>query len=1345
MSVRTDVINLNVNINGNVAQNQLIDLRRKAADIALEMKGLKKGTQEYIDANRQLSQVTAEMNTLKQSIGITSLNQKELTVELKKLTALKSSVQPFTKEFKDLQTQINAVNSRLYDVRNGTTGLASVFSKLGDSVKQFGVLAAGYLGFQFITSQFQNIIQGAGKLSDQLADLRRVAGLTAEEATNLNSALGKIDTRTSVTNLRDIATIAGKLGVAKEDIFGFTKAVDQLVVSLGDELGSADEITTSLGKILNVFDGKITGDNITKLGNAFVELANTGAATGGFIADFDQRLSGMAKAAGIGLGALSGLGAGLEEMGSRVESSTTAIQKLLVSIASDIPKAAKIAGESTEEFDKLFKTDPTEALLRFSQGLVKDKQSFAEVTASLHDAGEEGVRVIETLTKMGTGADHLRERINLGKEAIQENSAITEAFALKNETLGATLDKLGKVFYAFVQSSGVSTFLKGAVQNTIDFIKWMKDLPQFIQENRIAISAVVTAFLLYNKQLIISNALWLVNKAAVVAGTVAQYAAAAATLAIRTATLAFAAAQALASGNITRARAAWELLTKAFKASPIGLIVAGVVALAIALDNAFSKTSNLQKAQEDFQKKSIENYGDQVNKIEELKKALDDEGIGLETKKKLYNELIALNPAFAETLRLDAQGHLNGATAIDTYIKALKRKGDLEAAQELSNEKNKEILSAQSVIDGLSPKLKSGNYSAQDLIKLGNADAQIKAAKEAKKYFDDQIQEIYKVGTPGGSNEFAQPADTTVPGAIAKEDPSVAARRKELEKLIADSKTAYELLNANDKAGQQANLALRAKYQKELDALDNKKAQSKDNSEYKRLKKEAEDFYKQILKLKEDAINASKSDDEKERIAVENKYKDLQAKALDYFKRNLSSRGQFNEETKALTEAFNIELSNLQKKYFDQSSADEYAQSLQDTEDYYDHQKNLAGQSYADGKIDKEQYSQTLEQLDLSEKKQRVQVAEDYSKTVKKAAQDVHDFKKDLEKSTTDNEISESEKRKKNAEEEKAKKEKDAKEAADKAEALKQSHLRALQELGQDTVDLMGGFIQSISNLDQRALQKDKLVNDAKKNNYKKQLDSKLLSQKQYDKLVAAADAEMDKKKQEAALKEFKRQQALSITTALINGALAVTSTLAARPGMSDLDTFGISRAVQVALVIATTAAQIAAIATQAPPEAGDGNWFREGDKHSDPSGGIPVMIERDEAVVKADTMTDKNQYTVTGTPSQITSKLNSMHGGVNWETGATIQPKFRQRPAQINPNMPFIMANGGLIGRSGQAAVQTLDTTNLERMMENKFDEFFDRMPDKNTPIHAELVLKQFRETEKKYDNAKKSSGMSQ
>jgi TP901 family phage tail tape measure protein len=458
MSVRTDVVNLIVNVGGDKAQNELNQLRKKSADLNAEMKALHKNTTEYKNKAAELKVVDTQMASLRKQIGLTALSQKELTSELKRLQQLKNITTPQSKEFHELQNQINAVNKRLYEVKNGVFGFGASMHKVKAEIKQFGMLALSYLGFEFITSQFKQIITGAGKLSDQLADLQRVAGFTASEAQNLNNSLRGLDTRTSGESLRQIAIIAGKLGVAKDDILGFTKAVDMLVVSLGDELGDADQITTQLGKILNVFDGEVNGKNITSLGNAVVELANAGVASGSFITDFTQRVAGIAKASNLSLGATVGLAAGFEELGLRSESSSTALQKLLSTIATDTPKAAKIAGMPIAEFNKLFAEAPQQALIKYAQGLVKNKQSFSEIATSFKDAGEEGARVIATLQAIGQRGEFLSEKIALGTNAIKENSAITEAYRLKNENLGATLDKIGKRLSAMFTSSG---FVKG--------------------------------------------------------------------------------------------------------------------------------------------------------------------------------------------------------------------------------------------------------------------------------------------------------------------------------------------------------------------------------------------------------------------------------------------------------------------------------------------------------------------------------------------------------------------------------------------------------------------------------------------------------------------------------------------------------------------------------------------------------------------------------------------------------------------------------------------------------------------------------------------------------------------
>ena len=80
-------------------------------------------------------------------------------------------------------------------------------------------------------------------------------------------------------------------------------------------------------------------------------------------------------------------------------------------------------------------------MLQFASGLTKNKAAFSQISASFKDAGEEGARTVSTIIQLGQKSDFFREKIELGKESIKGTSAITDAFALKNENLGAEVDK----------------------------------------------------------------------------------------------------------------------------------------------------------------------------------------------------------------------------------------------------------------------------------------------------------------------------------------------------------------------------------------------------------------------------------------------------------------------------------------------------------------------------------------------------------------------------------------------------------------------------------------------------------------------------------------------------------------------------------------------------------------------------------------------------------------------------------------------------------------------------------------------------------------------------------------
>jgi len=131
-------------------------------------------------------------------------------------------------------------------------------------------------------------------------------------------------------------------------------------------------------------------------------------------------------------------------------------------------------------------------------------------------------------------------------------------------------------------------------------------------------------------------------------------------------------------------------------------------------------------------------------------------------------------------------------------------------------------------------------------------------------------------------------------------------------------------------------------------------------------------------------------------------------------------------------------------------------------------------------------------------------------------------------------------------------------------------------------VSALSGVNSAMTEYENANLKKDQTANDQKKENLKKQLDSKIISQKQYDDGVAKLDEEMNQKKKALAVEQGKRNKALSIAQAIINVAQAVTAALAAGP---------IIGIILAALVGVLGAVEIAYIASTPIPEGAKGRW----------------------------------------------------------------------------------------------------------------------------------------------------------
>ncbi|MGI4870453.1 MAG: phage tail tape measure protein [Janthinobacterium lividum] len=468
MSVKKDEVQVTVVVDGKQGISELGKLEMEANDLRHTMQGLKKDSQEYTQAAAQYQQVKASMAELREQIGLAGLTMKQMRAYARELqTELDTTATRGTERFDELKGKLQEVNGAIAKQRAEVAGTSSFWSKISTEIKQFGMLAVGALGFQFVTDQITNLIAKGSKLSDELSDVQKTTGMTAAEVRQLNSDLSKLDTRTPTSELRKIAAGAGALGIAKEDVLAFTAATDKLVVSLGDEFeGGAEEITKVMGGLRNIF-ADVKSANISEdmlhIGNAINQLGAAGAATGPVVADLANRIGGVGITMGLTSGQVLGLSATLQELNVSTERGGTATVKILQAMAAEPAKFAKVAGLSTKEFTNLVNNDLYGALVKVTEGAAKSGNQATALAKVLSTLGVDGAGASEVMAKLGTNTELLDQKVKLASTSLGQTNSIMSEFATKNDNLAGKIEKLTKYLSGAFTNSKFNDALESMV------------------------------------------------------------------------------------------------------------------------------------------------------------------------------------------------------------------------------------------------------------------------------------------------------------------------------------------------------------------------------------------------------------------------------------------------------------------------------------------------------------------------------------------------------------------------------------------------------------------------------------------------------------------------------------------------------------------------------------------------------------------------------------------------------------------------------------------------------------------------------------------------------------------
>lgn len=364
---------------------------------------------------------------------------------------------------------------------------------LGDSLIKLGAApTAAVAASAFAFSRFE----------DNMANVRKTVGLTADETDALSKSILDMskNTRTSINDLVEIATVGGQIGIASDDILAFTDAINVASVALGDEFtGGAEQVTKELGTLRQLFKDVKTDkvdQDLLRIGNAINELGASGLATGPVVTDFATRIVGLTGGLGNSAGDILGMSAALQELGVNAERGGSNVGRIFQIIAKDSAGIAKALKIDVGEFTTLVNKDINEAFLLVAK---RTKELGAENTefAKILDAiGLDAVGASEVLQKAGENIDLIREKQDLANTALTNNNSLMDEYNIKNETALARSEKFRNSIEGVAIVVGQK--LVPEINNTLDrltplidgFAKFVEDHPKVVSSALLLGSAI---------------------------------------------------------------------------------------------------------------------------------------------------------------------------------------------------------------------------------------------------------------------------------------------------------------------------------------------------------------------------------------------------------------------------------------------------------------------------------------------------------------------------------------------------------------------------------------------------------------------------------------------------------------------------------------------------------------------------------------------------------------------------------------------------------------------------------------------------------------------------------------
>lgn len=504
-SKKTQIV---ITANAAVAKKVMDELAQRTDAIKQKMAALDvttaKGRREFnklkkelVSYNSAISQNITDEERVKHAIDNLS------TTSLRKLrTALASAKKVLGTTFQD-DPNLKKKQQDVKTLQAQIDKLSGSVHKQGDAWSTAMKNLTAYVGlfgaFNMIKSKLTDVLKLNFQYSDSLANVRKVSNLSMDSVNDLSRMLAKVDSRTSLEGLTQLAYVGSRMGMGKygaEGLAEFAQASDRVNVALKEDLG--DDAMLTLSKFVETM-GEVEkhGGNISSafdaVSSSIFKLASTSTANGNNILEFAKRLTGLSKVSHITSDQLLGLASASDSLMLMPEVASTAFGKLISSLWTNYHDIEKMLGMQEDSLKGMMEKGQTMQALVTVLEHVSNK-NLNSMDAYFKEFGSDGQRLKQVVVTMAQNVDVLKSHLQESSEAYEDATAVQKEYAIQQETAQALLERANNMWSkAFVNPDGIDV-VKEIAKAWYDFSKTLTQSMPFMGSVKILLWEIKTSF-----------------------------------------------------------------------------------------------------------------------------------------------------------------------------------------------------------------------------------------------------------------------------------------------------------------------------------------------------------------------------------------------------------------------------------------------------------------------------------------------------------------------------------------------------------------------------------------------------------------------------------------------------------------------------------------------------------------------------------------------------------------------------------------------------------------------------------------------------------------------------------